>query len=752
MLHRSLTWSLSLAAVFTTNVALAQSVCLPAPRLLTTYPMGGQAGTTVEVKITGEVMEDVEALVFSHPGLNAVTKRDDQGLPVANTYVVTIAPDCPAGIHEARVLTRLGMSSSRAFNVGALPEVVRTTANTSLETSVTLPLNSICNAFMTRQAVDHYKFEAAQGTRVVVDCAAKGIDSKLQPVLIMADEQGNDLVVERRGGTIDFAVPQAGTYVVKVHDLTFNGGQEYFYRLALQQAEPGQSVPRLPATSTVNSFSWPPVGLGEMAAANEVEPNNGADGIQQITLPCDMAGSFFPAADVDYFEFTAKQGEVWWVEVASERFGLPTDPALLVQQVKGEGDASTLVDVVELNDIPSPVKVSSNGYAYDGPPYNAGSTDILGKVEIKEDGKYRLQLTDLFGGTRNDPRNIYRMVIRQAAPDFTIVGWGMHMELRNGDRNALSKPIALRQGSTVAFEVVVVRRDGFDGDIDLELSNLPEGVTATGLKIAAGKSRGILLVSAAQDAPAGHVSATFTGKANINGEVVTRSGHMASMAWPVKDAWGEIPAPRLLADIPVSVSTSEQAPISIAAAEEKVWEVKAGESLTIPLVHVRHSEFSGPKMSLKTFGEGFEGNAAFDVPLDADASEATLDLAKLKTAPGEYTIAFYGSAVAKYRENPEAVTVAELGLKQAQEELAKVTDEVKQLTDMAQQASEAEKSALEQSVKDAQMKQTQAQATVTAAEKTLQQATDRAKPKDIVDIVVSRPIRIRVNPAEAESK
>lgn len=76
-----------------------------------------------------------------------------------------------------------------------------------------------------------------------------------------------------------------------------------------------------------------------------------------------------------------------------------------------------------------PREVSSNGYAYDGPPYNAGSSDILGKLTIEEDGLYRLQLSDLFGGTRNEPGHVYRLVIRRAAPDFALVAWALHMEI-----------------------------------------------------------------------------------------------------------------------------------------------------------------------------------------------------------------------------------------------------------------------------------------------------------------------------------
>ena len=122
------------------------------------------------------------------------------------------------------------------------------------------------------------------------------------------------------------------------------------------------------------------------------------------------------------------------------------------------------------------------------------------------------------------------------------------------------------------------------------------------------------------------------------------------MAWPVANAWSEIPAPRLLADLPVSVGDAELAPITIAPREQKVWEATAGQKLTIPLIHMRRSEFSGKTIGLKTFGDGFERTPQFEVPLTADSSEAVIDLAKLKTQPGEYLIAFYGSAVAKYQK------------------------------------------------------------------------------------------------------
>ncbi len=733
-----------LGTVLTGPVVHAQTVCLPLPRLLTTMPMGGTVGTQVEVTITGENLENANELIFTHPGITATPKLDASGQPEANKFLVTIAADCPVGIHEARLMTRLGISSSRVFCVDTLSQVVQTTPNTTLATALPLQVNSICNAVMTTKAVDHYSFEAVKGHRYIVNCAARGIDSKLDAVLIIGDAAGRDLVVERRGGTLDFTATEDGKHTIKVHELTFKGGPAYYYRLSLQEIPADAAMPQFASTPTVNSFSWPPVGLVAAAETQETEPNNTQAQVQKIALPCDIAGSFFPAADVDTFEFTAAKGDVWWVEVASERLGRPTDPAILVQHVTGAGAEEKLADLAEFTDIAPPMKPSSNGYAYDGPPYDGGSADIIGRLEIKEDGVHRLQISDLFGGTRNDSRNVYRLIVRKAAPDFAVAAWGLHMELRNGDRNALSKPLALRGGITVALEVVAVRRDGFDGDIELVMEGLPEGVTAQGLKIAKGKTRGIMLLTADQNAPRSLANVTFYGKSTIGDVPATRPVHMAGFAWPIVDSWGEVPSPRLVTGLPVSVTGSEFAPITIAASEKKVWEVKAGEKLTIPLVHTRRSEFSGAVLQLKTSGEGFENHPRFDVSLTADTSEAILDTAALKTPPGDYLISFYGSAVAKYRYNPDSVPVAEMAHQKAVDEAAVAATELQKLTDAATAAASETKVDADKAVADATTKKQMLDAAVTAAAASLKSITDLAAPKDTVDIILSEPIAIKV--------
>lgn len=743
---------LGIAAFLPAFIANAQLVVLPAPRLLTTIPMGGKVGSQFEVTITGENLEEVSALMFSTPKITAEPVKGPDGQVVENKFLVTIAPDAPVGVHEARVLSRLGISSARAFSVNSLDEITRTQANNSVETAMKLPLNTICNATMTKRAVDYYAFEGRKGQRVAVDVAATGIDSRLTPVVILADDKGSDLLVNRTGGVIDFTPPEDGTYLIKVNDLTFQGGERHFYRLALRELSGDDPAPQQPSTTRVGAVSWPPEGLPAEAPANEVEPNDKAGEALRVELPLDIAGSFYPAADVDTYEFEAKKGEVWWVEVASARLGRNTDPFVLVQHVAKDGEKETLTDVAELYDIVSPVKVSSNGYSYDGPPYDVGSPDVLGKVEIKQDGLHRLSVRDLFGGTRNDPQNRYRLLVRQAQPDFAIAAWAVHMTLRNGDRAALSKPISLRAGGAMAFEVVAVRRDGFDGEIELKMEGLPAGVTAAGLKIPPGKSVGHLVISAAPDAPRGHSLATITGHATIDGREVVRPCRVASMAWPVKDAKGEIPSPRLFADVPVSVTDAEPSPITLSAAEDKVFEVVEGETLKIPLKAEWRGEFSGTSMKLKAYGVGFDGMKEFEIPVKAEAAEAVLDLSALKTQPGDYTIAFYGSAVAKYSYNPEAVRIAEEEKKKAEAEAARVAAEAKKIAGDAANAPADKKDEMMSAAKAAEARQKEAESMMAKATAKVKAAAAAAAPKDIVDIYVSTPIRVSVKPkAEAEA-
>jgi len=746
-----LPFALLLANLVAAAPALAQQVCLPAPRLLTITPMGGQAGTSVEVSITHQHVDAARELLFSSPKITAKPLLAEDGTVVPDRFVVTIAADAAVGVHDARILSGLGVSAPRAFAVGDLREVSRTTPNISIATALPLAVNSVCNATASERAIDFYSFQGVKGRRVAVDCNAVGIDSKFNPVVIVADAKGNDMLVSRDGGLLDFTPPQDGTYLVKVHGLAFQGGGEQFYRLSLREVPGTGPAPRQDAGRRVSSFSWPPEGLSAAALTAEAEPNDEPAAALKISLPADIAGSFVPADDVDIFEFQAKKGEVWWVEVASERLGMNTDPFVLVQRVTTADGKETVTDVAELDDIAHPMKPGDfiPASTYTGPPYISGSPDVLGKLAIAEDGVYRLRLRDLLGGPGADAGSVYRLVIRQAAPDFALVAWAAHLQMRQNDFGTLSKPLALRAGGTMALEVVAVRRDGFDGAIEIFMEGLPPGVRASGLTIPAGKSQGMLFVTAAENATAALSSARIFGRGTIAGAEATRPCRLASVVWPIDYAPNDFPRSRLVADVPVSVTDFEKATASIAPTQDKVWEATAGDTLKIPLRIDWREEFNGASIQLKPYGTVFAGVKPINLPIKATSAEAVLDLAALKTPPGDYVLAFSGISVCKHRANAAVVKQAEEAQKKATQNAASLTAAAKELAEKAAKAPDAEKAAAAGAAKIAADRQKSAEAALAEANRHLKAMQEAAAPKDILDFLVSEPIRISVKAAPA---
>ena len=219
---------------------------------------------------------------------------------------------------------------------------------------------------------------------------------------------------------------------------------------------------------------------------------------------------------------------------------------------------------------------------------------------------------------------------------------------------------------------------------------------------------------------------------------------------PVRNTRDEVTSPRLLIDIPVSVGGDEVAPMSIAPKSNQVFQAKADQKISIPLIHIRRGEFSGKHLSASTFGAGFEKNAQFKIPLNADASTAELDLATLKVKPGDYTIAFYGGAVVKYSHNPGSVPLAVAEQKAAKAAAAEANMEVKKLTAELESVAAAGKPLPKKQLADATAAKAAADRSVTVATKAVSNATKLAKQKDIADIVVSEPISIRVLPAESK--
>jgi len=667
--------------------------------LNTVVPPGGKAGTEVEVTVAGADLDEADSLHFSHPGISAELKSP-------NHFAVKISPEVPVGTYDVRVIGKLGVSNPRAFAVDDRSEVIRTKAHDKAEAAVELAIGSVFNGNATAAVADWFKFSAKKGERILVECATREIDSRMSSVLAVLDAGGREIESVRKGGLLDFTAPSDGQFFLKLNDLTFGGGPEFFYRLKISKGPfvdfifPPAGVPGtkaiftlygrgLPGGTSANfraadqkplekldveialptavdaareRFTRPVsavdngffytfstqegashplfIGFSATPMVREVEPNNKPGQAQKITVPCEVAGQFNPAGDVDCYAFEAKKGDVYWLEVFSHRTGRVTSPFLLVQRGG--------TDIKEV-------------YAPEADPggkrFTTLSNDPAVRFEAMENGTYRVFVRDLFGATRGNPANTYRLAIRKETPDFCLVALNEPPPSKKDDRSAAPRGLLLRAGETAAVKVLAIRRDGFFGAIELSAESLPDGVKCVPTKIEAGKTDGLLLLTAGDKLAKACVAFRVIGKGKVGDQELRREALGGTVVWSVADFNIDAVPSRLTADFVLAVNGTEAAPIRIEAAEDKTWQAMAGEKLEIPLRITRSAEFKEP-LKLKAGGvAGIDPMKEIDADGKATSVTATLDLKALKLPAGDSTIFFSTQTKGKYHNKDTTVTV-----------------------------------------------------------------------------------------------
>ncbi len=697
--RRSTLARLLFSLLCTSLLTLHSMAELPTPLLNSVTPPGGKIGTEFEVTIAGTDLDEGNELHFSHPGITATLKA-------ANRFAVKIAPEVGVGIYDVRVVGKLGVSNPRAFVAGDRVEIVRTKAHDKPEAAVEMPMGSVFNGNATAAASDHFRFVAKKGERVLIECVARAIDSRLTPSLAVLDANGREIESARKGGLLDFTAPSDGSFVATLHDLAYGGGADFFYRLTISNGPrvdfifppagvagtkssftlfgrglPGGqpanlrgtdgkplekldveiALPSLadasrdrharPISAVADGFlhtlkspqgSANPVfiGFSSTQLTRESEPNNKPGEAQRVSVPCEIAGQFFPAADVDTYVFDAKKGDVLWLEVISNGVGRATSPFLLVQR---EG-----TDIKEV-------------YATDADPggkkFTTLSNDPAMRFEAKEDGAYRVSVRDLVGATRSNPASTYRLVIRKESPDFRLVAVNDQPPQKKDDRSAVPRGLLVRAGDTAVVKVIAIRRDGFTGAIELSAENLPDGVKCVPTKIEEGKTEGLLLLTAADRSAKSCKAVRILGKAKAGDRDLQHEATGGSVIWNVADYNTDSVQSRLAADFRVAVSATETSPVRIEPAEDKVWQAAKDAKLEIPLKITRSADFK-EALKLKPAGLAvLDAAKEFDADAKAATVTATLDLKALKLPAGANTIHFTAQTKGKFRGKDALVTV-----------------------------------------------------------------------------------------------
>jgi len=764
---------------------------LPITKLTTIFPPGGKQGTTFDISIAGSDLDDVDRLVFSHPGITVKQKTVEStefkpAASIPNQFTLSIAANVPPGNYEARAVGRYGASNPRSFRVGGLGELVDDGSNKKMDTPREITLPVTVNGIVDASSRDFYKVNLKKDQRIIIECASEQIDSRMDATLAVYDVNGRELLRNRdtigMDPLIDFTAPSDGQFIITLYDYVYRGGSEYFYRLSVHSAPfvdfvfppagkggagsqftiYGRNLPggqpdpnvtvggkvleklaitiNLPTdeatlrkrgtggafplhSSIVDGMDYQlvtpqgpsnPVTIGYASdpIVVESEPNGSPEKAQKVTVPCEVAGQFYPARDVDWVQFDAKQSEVYWVEVISHRLGLSCDPYFLLQRVtkndKGEEQVSDIANIDDLGDRNARL----------GQDYDTSTDDPKYRFQVPQDATYRIAVRDQFNGVGADARRVYRLLIRKEQPDFHLVA----MPTFNGPINAnvvnLLSPV-LRKGGTLLINVRADREDSFDGEIEINVEGLPAGVTCNGAIISGAVNTATLVVAAADNVAAWNGPIRVVGKSKINEKDVTRTAWNGNPVWNTANRTIDPPRFRATRDLMLAVVDKEMAVAVVSAGENKIWETSRGGKLEIPLTVTRRGDFKA-NVVVTPFGNPGEIKPA-NVTINADKTDGKLvvDMNNGNLKPAVYTFCLKSDVKFKYKRNTDAIKTAE-------DEQKRLDELVKQYQKTQQEATAAKTKAT-QLAQTATAELTKAQQAKTVAENEVKTAEAAAK-------------------------
>ena len=215
------------------------------------------------------------------------------------------------------------------------------------------------------------------------------------------------------------------------------------------------------------------------------EENNEPATAQPVTIPCGISGRIEKEADVDCYVFDAKKGDRVSLQVIARRNWSQLDS--IVRILKEDGaPLSENDDLREWNRI------------------NYQDSEIENWA-APADGKYIVEIRDVH--LRGGDGYVYFLQVEHSQPYFELS--------TDMDKSWLTP------GTCSAIFVRAVKKNGFDGEIQLHIDGLPEGVTAHTGRILAGAKQtdGCIILEASPDAKplASNVRIYGTATADNNG-------------------------------------------------------------------------------------------------------------------------------------------------------------------------------------------------------------------------------------------
>ncbi len=346
--------------------------------------------------------------------------------------------------------------------------------------------------------------------------------------------------------------------------------------------------------------------------------DNGANGdkdkAQQVPVPCVIAGRIDKKGDRDWYAFTAKKGQVLYLEAFAERLGSQMD---LLFQVR---DAQNNL-ITEQDDTPEILSTQFYTRSDDPSKY---------RFAAPADGTYYLLVTSRDAFTQYGPRFIYTVRITADEPDFRLIA--MPTSLSAPEANVVN------QAGGTAYNVYVWRFGGFNEEITLSGDNLPPGVGVRPQVIASSQKQAVVVVHADADAKSWAGGIQIVGTATVAGKKLTREVRAASVSWSVV----QVNTPTLTRlDRELVVAVRDKAAYTLVVGTQKI-DVKQGEKISIPVKLVGNDSFK-TSVTIAPIG-GPPGLIAQNVVLTpGQDGNVTLDIkGGLAVPPGNYTVFLRG--------------------------------------------------------------------------------------------------------------
>ena len=458
---------------------------------------------------------------------------------IAEMVVIEVAIDAvaPPGDRELRLGAAAGLTNPLRFEVGSLPEVSEQEPNdqgTSDLQAVDLPV--LLNGQILPGDVDRFRFRARQGQKLVMSVQARrlipyladAVPGWFQATLALYDSKGKEVAFADDyrfdpDPVLFYEVPKDGEYLLEIRDSIYRGREDFVYRIAVGEQPfitrmfPLGGCVGEKAVASIDGWNLPgkrlrldtlagedcirhatlsgdgrisncvPYAVDTLPECNEKEPNDNPKHAQRIALPRIVNGRIGQSGDVDVFRFKGRAGDEVVAEVYARRLDSPLDSLLKLADDSGH--------VLECND----------DHKDDAAGLLTHQADSYLRARVPEDGVYYVFLTDSQNHGGDD--YAYRLRIGPPRPDFAIL--------------ATPSSVSAPAGRSAVLCMHAVRKDGFDGDIELALKEPSASFTLDGGRIPKGRDS-IRVTLTAREPLEQPVALQLEGRAQIGAETVTR--------------------------------------------------------------------------------------------------------------------------------------------------------------------------------------------------------------------------------------